>query len=132
MRRWLWLALVGLLVAAPWASPSPIRPEKPQLKLALPGHGVLISVVDCKGGERSSALAATITEAPVLLAMYVYDAHGNCIGRDEYEERAPITEKRRPATDDVSVEWYPRTDGPFTIEVRNLSAAGGIVQMAVE
>ena len=132
MKRWLWVALVGLFAAAPWAGSSPIHPEKPQLKLALPSYGTLTSVIDCKGGERSCAIAATITEAPVLMALYVYDAHGNCIGHDEYDERAPTSDKRRPATDDVSVEWYPQAQGPFTIEVRNASGTAGVVQMAVE
>jgi hypothetical protein len=131
MRRWAWLTVIGLFAAVPWASPSPTHPDKPLMKVALPAYSTLTSVIDCKGGERTCAIAATITSAPVLLAIYVYDAHGNCIARDEFQDRNPLTEKRRPAADDVAVEWFPPAEGPFTLELRNLSAVPGVVQMAI-
>jgi hypothetical protein len=131
MNRWLWLALIGLLAAATWGSTSPTNPEKPQLKLSLPAYNALTTVIACKGGERTCAIAATITNAPVLLALYVYDEHGNCVGRDEFDDRGLSAEKRRPAADDVAVEWWPPVDGSYTVELCNLSSTAGVVQMAI-
>ena len=128
MRHCLWLALLGLLLIVPWARTSPTQPEEPRLKLSLPGYGRAISVVRCNGGEWTYAVAATVSEE-VLLAMYVYDAHGNCVGRDEFTERA--TQKRR-ATDDCAVEWFPPITGFYTIEIRNQSLDSCTVQMAIQ
>ncbi len=131
MRYWLWLALLLLLLAAPWAGTSPVHPEEPKLKASLPGHAALTSLVPCKGGERTVAIAATTSQQPVLLALYVFDPHGNCIAWDEYDDRAPPSKSRRPATDDVAVEWFAPAAATYTVELRNLSPDSCVLQMAI-
>ena len=131
MRRWLGLALVVVLLAGPWAGTAPVQPEEPKLQTPLAGYGMLISLVPCKGGERSVAVAATISKQPVLLALYVFDPHGNCVARDEYDDRAPPKENRRPATDAVAVEWFAPATATYTVELRNLSPESCVLQMAI-
>jgi hypothetical protein len=131
MRHWLGLALFTLLLAAPWGATSPVQPSDPQLKMPLAGYSSVLSIVPCKGGERTVAVAATISNRAVLLSLYVFDAHGNCIARDEFDDRAPPRENRRPATDAAAVEWFPPTTGPYTVELRNLSPDSCVLQMAI-
>jgi hypothetical protein len=131
MKRWLWLALLTLLLATPWAATSPTQLEKPQLKVSLAGYTYLTSLVQCKGGERTVAIAATTSKQPVLLALYAFDAHGNCIARDEYDERTVPSDSRRPSTDDVAVEWFAPVAATYTLELRNLSPDTCTLQMAV-
>jgi hypothetical protein len=133
MRHGLWLALFGLLLLAPWGSSSPVQPQPPRMQdkaLKLSGFSSYVSVILCKGGERTVAIAAT-TDQQVILALYVYDAHGNCVARDEVTERSLIGKDRRPATDDVAAEWYPPADLPYTIELRNQSRESCTLQMVV-
>jgi hypothetical protein len=130
MRHWHWLVLGGVFVATPWAAPSPVEPEKPNLNVNIPGYASLISLVPCKGGgERTVAIAST-TKTRGLLAMYVYDPHGNCIARDEYTERA-LPGDRKPATDDAAVEWFPPLADTYTVELRNQANEVAILQMAI-
>jgi hypothetical protein len=131
MRLWLWLVLLTLLLAAPWADTSPVHPEEPKVDASLAGHSAITSLVPCKGGERTVAIAATISKQPVLLALYVYDPHGNCVAWDEYHDEAPPSETRRPATDDVAVQWFPPVEATYTVELRNLSPDPCKLQMAI-
>jgi hypothetical protein len=133
MRHWLGLALFTLLLAAPLGVTSPVQPQEPQLKTPLAGYSSLLSIVPCKGGERSVAIAATPPNSSrsVLLGLYVFDPHGNCIARDEYDDRVPPREGRRPATDDVAVEWFPPSTATYTVELRNLSPDPCVLHMAI-
>ena len=50
MRRWRWLALLGLALLAGLARTSPVDPEKPST-IEMAGAGKIITVVPCKGNE---------------------------------------------------------------------------------
>jgi hypothetical protein len=130
MRHWHWLVLGGILVGTPWAAPAPVELQKPNLEVMLPPFGVLTSVVPCKGGERSVAIASTLTTRGPL-AMYVYDAHGNCIARDEYTERLPPGANRRAATDAAAVEWFSLAPATYALELRNQGNNAATLQMAI-
>jgi len=124
-----WLALVGLALLAPLAWTSPVEPEKPLEKVPLSGNGRIITVVTCNGNQSTFAIAATTTENG-MLSMYVYDAHGNCVGRDEFSERP--SQKPRRATNDCGVEWYAPTMDHYLVEVRNQSLDSCTVQMTIQ
>jgi hypothetical protein len=123
------VAVFGLVLLAPLARTSPVDLEKPLDKVALPGNGRIITTVTCQGNQSTFAIAATRTESG-LLAMYVYDAHGNCVGRDEFNERP--SQKPRRATNDCGVEWFAPTTGPYLVEVRNQSLESCVVQMTIQ
>lgn len=109
MRRWFWLALPGLLALAPLGLTSPTVARKPGPR-AVDGHASVFFIVPCNGGgERSCVIASGQGASP--LALYVFDAHGNCVARDE-----PVAAR---SGDDVAVEWFPATAGVFTIELCN-------------
>ncbi len=128
MRHWLCLALFGFLLATPWGRTSPTQPEPPRMNVPLAAYGSLTSLILCKAGERTVAIASTTSKEPVMLATYAYDPYGNCIARDEFNERGL---QRRPSTDDAAVEWFPPTPATYTLEVRNQSAAPCVLQMAI-
>ena len=46
------------------------------------------------------------------LGLYVFDAHGNCVARDD--------EVTTRTVDDTAVEWVPAQTGPYTIQVNAL------------
>jgi hypothetical protein len=67
-----------------------------------------------KGGERASVIVIGNEEFVMDLAVYVFDADGNCVAR--FDEGA----------DYCAVEWYPPTPGRYTIEVRNRGGGSDI------
>jgi hypothetical protein len=74
-----------------------------------------------KGGER--ACVVVTGDGSSYLGLYVYDADGNCIARDDagdYRTR-----------DDLAVEWFPQRDSRFAIEVRNLGGTTNTYSIAV-
>ncbi len=130
MKHWLWLALLGLMLAAPWGSSSPAQTRKPLFKLELGAYGTQLFILPCNGGERACVIASTTSKAPVVLGMYVYDAHGNCIARDEFDDAAPPSENRRPASDDAAVEWFPTVAATYTVELRNTTPTPCVAKVA--
>jgi hypothetical protein len=55
------------------------------------------------------------------LALYVFDAEGNCVARDDVS--SPIT------ADDAWVEWVPPTAQRYSVEVRNAGGTRNIYQL---
>jgi hypothetical protein len=59
------------------------------------------------GGERASVILIGDHDPVMDLALYVYDADGNCVARDD------------DGGDTCAVEWYPPQTARYSIEVRN-------------
>jgi hypothetical protein len=108
MKHMLWLALVGLFLAAPSATTSPTQIRSP-VQVAAPPLSSQIYLVACKGAERTCVIVSGRERSP--LGLYVYDPYGNCIARDE----AMVAR----TADDLAVEWFPPADLSYTIEMRN-------------
>jgi hypothetical protein len=65
--------------------------------------------LEFKAGETACVIFKGDHKAP--LALYVYDAHGNCIGWDEARSTVPDVD---------GVEWTPTVNGLYSIEARNI------------
>jgi hypothetical protein len=129
MKHWLWLALVALFLAAPWANTSPTLPTKPALEVRFAPYSAQLFLIACNGGgERTCAIVATNPGERAVLGLYAYDAHGNCVARDEFNE---VGSKGRTAFDQVSVEWFPQAAATYTVEVRNMSGNSCTTQLAI-
>ena len=131
MKHWPWLAPLSLFLATPWGGTAPTQPWEPKAKLTVSAFGTQTYLVACKAGERTVAIASRTGKEAVLLALYAYDPHGNCIARDEYNERSLLVPQRQPATDDSAVEWFPPAAATYTVEARNQSAEPCLVRMAI-
>jgi len=79
-------------------------------------------VKDFKGGERACVIITG--DGSSYLGLYVYDADGNCIARDD---RASYQTR-----DDAAVDWYPPQTGRYTIEVKNLGVLKNTFKIAVQ
>ncbi len=69
------------------------------------------SIAIALGGNRSN------------LALYVFDAHGNCVGRDD--------DLSLISRDDLAAEWIPAQTGPISIQVKSLARVANVVTMVV-
>jgi hypothetical protein len=67
--------------------------------------------VKFKGGERANVIVVGEKEK-AYLALYIHDAHGNCVARDD--------DTKGFFLNDRWVIWYPAKAQNYTIEVRNL------------
>jgi hypothetical protein len=108
MKRGIWLGPVVLVAAASVALTAPLTPHPP-LKVELPALASRYFPVSFEGGQRAIAIASGNFSSP--LGLYVYDAHGNCVARDEALEFE--------GRDDLAAEWFPPETAAYTIEVRN-------------
>lgn len=69
-------------------------------------------------GRERSMIAVYGKTAGVLLGVYVFDPHGNCIALDD-------------GGDDLAVEWYSSRMQPYGYEVRNLGVNATALEIAI-
>jgi hypothetical protein len=99
---------VFLLLLATSGIGSPITP----FVTPAPEVGPLASqiyTVEFKGQQRACAIA--IGNGNTYMGLYIYDIYGNCVAWDD--EGMPQT------CDDLAVEWWPRQDAAYVIELHN-------------
>jgi len=87
---------------------GPTTPIKAQSQ-EIPALGSRVFSVEWEGNRRACAIA--IGDGSTYMGLYVYDAHGNCVAWDD--EGTPRT------CDDLAVEWHPRQNGVYAVEVHN-------------
>jgi hypothetical protein len=78
------------------------------------------------GGKRALAIAVGTNRNPELranLGLYVFDAHGNCVARDDDVDQA--------SRDELAVEWLPAQTGLFTIQVKNLAGVSNQILLGI-
>lgn len=74
-----------------------------------------------KPNERALVIASG--EFRSCLGVYVFDAQGNCVAKDD--GGAP------KAADDLVTEWIPEGDARYSIEVRNAGYSANEYQIAI-
>jgi len=120
MRRAAVVLAVILLAASRAADASPVERQPPMIA-TLDAYRSLTLAAAFKSGERAAVIVSG--SGATYMAVFVYDEHGNCVGKDE-----PAA---YPVRDDLVVVWYPPRTGRYTVEVRNNGALPNRFQMAV-
>jgi len=77
--------------------------------------------VEFKGHQRACTIA--IGNGNTYMGLYVYDSYGNCVAWDD--EGMPQT------CDDLAVEWWPRKDAVYVIELHNNGLMTNICKVAI-
>ena len=103
------LVVSGVLLLAVGASVATTVSRRPTDRFDLSTHEQRRYQAKFVGGKK--ALAVCIGNGSTFLGLYAYDQYGNCIARDDLNEVG--------ARDDLAVEWYPESDGEYTVEVIN-------------
>ncbi len=112
MRRLLPWSLLGVLVCVSLGSADLVTPRRLGSPEPIAAMGTRMTIEKFKGNERASVLVSG--EGVTCLGLYVFDAQGNCVARDDATTPQ--------ASDDLTVEWIPAETATYSIEVRN----GGI------
>lgn len=112
--RGLALLMLLALVASGTASPEG---ETDKRSMKLPGFIASTETRTFRGRERSSIVVFG-KDFNILMGLYVFDPHGNCVAHDD-------------PGDDLAVEWFPPRTQPYTYEVRNLGMALTSLEMAI-
>lgn len=136
MKYGLWLALLVLLLTVSGGLTSPTEVFRPRVigdkeKMKYPGgepsvnvpvYGAVYFWVPCKGNERTNVIASV--NGSVRVAVYVYDANGNCVARDEALGAR--------SDDDLSVEWFPCVPGTYSVQVCNMGMQNNEVALVIQ
>jgi len=77
--------------------------------------------VQCKAKERTCAIVYGFGSGP--MAIYVFDAHGNCVARDDIAHTL--------VSDDLATEWYPPIVDDYVVEIRNLGRKQNNAEIAI-
>jgi hypothetical protein len=101
-------AATVLLLLVSTGSGGPVVRVDPQLP-QIPQFASQTYTMEFKGGQRALVIASG--DGSTYMGLYVYDSLGNCIAWDD--EGNVVTK------DDLAVDWYPRQNAVYCIEVCN-------------
>ena len=113
-----------LLLMAHFAASGPVQPFGDKMghrQATLEPFGRETYTLKCKANERSSVIVYGQGSSP--MAVYVFDAHGNCVARDDLSNST--------VSDDLALEWYPPTEEIYEIEIRNLGRKQNTAEIAI-
>jgi hypothetical protein len=96
------LAFVGAVQGGPT---TPIKAQTQEI----PALGGRVFSAEWEGNRRASAIA--IGDGSTYMGLYVYDKHGNCVAWDD--------EGTARTCDDLAVEWRPRQNAVYAVEIHN-------------
>ncbi len=111
------LALLVLLALVASGSASPDG-ETDKRSLKLPPCMASTETRTFRGGLERSSIIVFGEQPNILMGLYVFDPHGNCVAHDD-------------PGDDLAVEWFPPRSQSYTYEVRNLGMAFTSLEMAI-
>ena len=109
MRKLLAFSLLGVSLCVSLGDASLVTPRKLGDPERIAGLGVRATIERFKANERASAIVSGDGES--CLGLYIFDAQGNCIAKDDVT--AP------QSSDDLTVEWFPAAAAAYSVEVRN-------------
>ena len=102
-------ALLLLILLAGTGRSGPARPRRPEV-VEVPGYLVRSVREEFAGGVRTSVIVSGNGRG--YLGVYVYDALGNCVARDDFGNSVTY--------DDLNAEWYVPVTASYGIDIFNL------------
>jgi hypothetical protein len=124
MRKVCLLGSLAIFLLVHWADGGPLQPfgdEKGFRAMVFQPFHTQTHSLTCKARERSCVIVYGRGTSP--MAIYVYDAYGNCVARDDVSQGK--------VSDDLAVEWYPAAQDVYDIEIRNLGRKLNQAEVAI-
>jgi hypothetical protein len=115
------VGMAALLFGATLGSGAPLDMKARAVEAPVDAFGAREFWGKFPGGKRSLAIA--LGDNRTNLGLYVFDAHGNCVARDDDMSLA--------SRDDLAVEWLPAQTGLFTIQVKSLARISNRVLLVI-
>lgn len=121
MRTKLGWSLLTVLLGVSIAAAGLVLPRNRDVDQRIDGRRVRAYVEAFKANERALVIVSGSYNS--CLSVYVFDAQGNCVAKDDMSD--PQT------ADDLITEWIPLEQARYSIEVRNAGVASNEFQMAL-
>jgi hypothetical protein len=121
MRRKLIGTLFTVFLCVSLGSADLVLPRKRDLKQDIAGLRIRSYTDTFKPSERALVIVSGNYQS--CLGLYVFDAQGNCVAKDDMSDPQ--------AADDLVTEWIPAEQGRYSIEVRNAGIMPNSFQIAV-
>src|SRR5438105_14667805 len=118
------LGAIVLLVLTGFAGGGPVQPFDDNdgfRQLAFEPFSGQSFTIACRAKERTCAIVYGFGSGP--MAVYVFDAHGNCVAWDDVAQTL--------VSDDLATEWYPPTADTYVVEFRNLGRKQNNAEIAI-
>lgn len=120
MRKLLAGSVLAILLCVSFSSAELVTPRKLGHAEAVAGMSVRATLEKFKPNERASVIVSG--KGATCLGLYVFDAQGNCIAKDD------VTPAQ--ASDDLTVEWVP-LESACSVEVRNFGNSANAFDLAI-
>jgi hypothetical protein len=114
-------SVLTILLGVSIATAGLVLPRQRDVDQRIDGHRLRGYIEAFKANERALVIVSGIGNT--CLGLYVFDAQGNCIARDDLSD--PQT------ADDLITEWIPIEQARYSIEVRNGGIASNEYQMGM-
>jgi hypothetical protein len=115
MRFLLPLGVLAVLLFVSLGAAELVTPRKVGLSDQVRGQATRAIIERYKPNE-GAAVILTGKLPTTVLGLYVFDAHGNCVAKDD------STTPQNSV--DLALEWVPADATPYCVEVRNAGISG--------
>lgn len=118
------IGAVIVLLMVSWAESAPVNPfaEKSGFRqLVLEPFQRDNYAIRCKAKESTRVIVYGQGSSP--MAVYVFDAHGNCVAHDDYSTN--------DVSDDLALDWYSPSETTYDVEVYNLGRKSNTAEIAI-
>ena len=115
-------SLLSVLLCVSLGSADLMLPRKRDAEQNIPGQAIRSFTDTFKANEPARVIATGKADG-TCLALYVFDAQGNCVGRDDKTDP--------PTCNDLLVEWIPPEQARYSAEVRNAGFLFHVFQIAL-
>src|SRR5262245_4291003 len=98
-----------ILVCVSLAGADLVTPRKREVEQKILPFSLRVYTEAFKKNEMARVIASGAGES--CLGLYVFDAQGNCVARDDFSDAR--------TADDLFADWIPAEQERFSVEIRN-------------